>query len=205
MHKTKQQLIALLAVIVLAGCATKSPMTETIALPTPTDLANRELLAYHQQLQDMPNAEQVREAKRLVSAPTSPANAMKLSLLLVRSHGAAEMAQAQSLLEAVLHNAGPDAQPYHPIARLMIGQISNHKAELRKWEDQQTDQKKAEEQLERQSQQLRDCLKKSELQNERLEILRTQVKSLTVKLEALKAIERSLPNRPSTAVNGAPP
>ncbi|MGQ5524401.1 hypothetical protein ACUHMQ_14235 [Chitinimonas sp. PSY-7] len=204
MLQNKSLHIFLAALLCLAGCATKRA-TDPVVPTTLTDMANRELLAYHQQLQEMPGAEQAREAKRLSNAPTNPANAMKLSLVLARSRSTTDQAQAQLLLEAVLRNPGNDAQPYHAMAQLLVSQLSYHRAELRKLEEQLAEQKKLEDTVERQSQQLRDSVKKSEQQNERLELLRTQLKTLTVKLEGLKAIERSLPNRPTSAVNGAQP
>lgn len=196
------RLPALLLAALLGGCASRLPPVK-VEPASPTDLANREVLDYQQKLQDFSPAEREQELRRLSSAAATPANSLSLALLLARSRSSADLAQAQALLDAVQRK--PDAQPYQPLARLLSSLIAGLRSEQRKQEEQQGEQKKLEEQLERQGQQLRDSLKKNEQQNERLDALRGQLDALNLKLEALKAIERSLPSRPAPASNGVKP
>ena len=82
-----------------------------------------------------------------------------------------ELLRAQELLGRVLGNASAEAQALHPLARLLAARYG--------------DQRRLEEQLERQTQQLHDLQRKLDQTHERL--------------EALKAIERSLTSRPPAA------
>ena len=85
--------------------------------------------------------------------------------------------RAQALLQRVLGQNEPDARALHPLARLIAPQL----AETRR----------ADEQLERQAQQLRDAQRRIDVLNERLEAVRT--------------IERSLPSVPASGASSPAP
>ncbi len=87
-----------------------------------------------------------------------------------------ERIRAQELLARVLANPDPEAQALHPLAGLLAARY----VELRRLE----------EQLEKQTQQTRDVQRRLDQTTERL--------------EALKAIERSLTTRPPAAGASAP-
>ena len=85
-----------------------------------------------------------------------------------------ELVRAQELLARVLGN--PEAQALHPLARLLASRYG--------------EQRRLEEQLEKQNQQLREVQRRLDQTNDRL--------------EALKAIERSLTSRQPAAPASAP-
>jgi hypothetical protein len=146
-------------------------------LPDPGDVANRRLIGYHEQLRQMPAAELGQELTRLnalVSAnakEASPQVVMELSLALAQSRGPGELARAAQLLDPIVKSTHPEIAPWQPLARLLSVRFN----EVRKLEDQ----------LERQGVQLREAQRNLNQTNE--------------KLEALKAIERTLSARPPSA------
>ena len=126
------------------------------------------LLAYADWVRALPMLELLREIARLGN-PNSPIEQLQLALSLQQLHQAAESARAQELLNRILSNPSAPAQPLHALARLLTARYA--------------DQRRLEEQLERQVQQTRDVQRRLEKTRERL--------------EALKAIERSLTSRPA--------
>lgn len=105
-----------------------------------------------------------------------PVEQLQLSFALSQLRQLPELIRAQELLARVLGNA--EAEALHPLARLLASRYS----ELRRLG----------EQLDKQAQQIRDSQRRLEQANERL--------------EALKAIERSLVSRPpAPAVPAVPP
>jgi hypothetical protein len=155
------------------------------ALATPTDLATREMLAYHDRIRQLSPADVAREITRLGSeANAGPRSSFELALLLAQSRGSGDLARALGLLDALVRSSAPEAAPWQPLARLVAVRFA--------------EQRRLEEQIDRQMQQARD--------NQR------RVEQLNDKLEALKAIERNLTTRPGTNASpsapggkGAPP
>jgi len=131
------------------------------------------MLAYAERVRIMPPAELTQEAARLGDA-ASPETQVQLSLVLSQLRQLPELIRAQELLARVLGNT--EAQPLHPLARLLASRYA--------------EQRRLEEQLDKQNQQLRDVQRRLDQTNERL--------------EALKAIERSLTSRPPAAPASAP-
>lgn len=137
--------------------------------PPPTDTLVS-LLAYADRVRTLPAPELFREIARLGN-PATPAEQLQLALSLSQLHQAAELARAQELLNRILSNPSAPAQPLQPLARLLAARYA--------------DQRRLEDQLEKQIQQTRDVQRRLEQTRERL--------------EALKAIERSLTSRPPAA------
>jgi DNA repair ATPase RecN len=131
------------------------------------------MLAYAERVRVMPPAELTQETARLGDA-ASPEAQVQLSLVLSQLRQMPELIRAQELLARVLGNA--DAQALHPLARLLASRYA--------------EQRRLEEQLDKQNQQLRDVQRRLDQTNERL--------------EALKAIERSLTSRPPASPASAP-
>lgn len=105
---------------------------------------------------------------------------LEQALGLAQSRNPADMARALAMLEALARSPLPEQQPWQPLARLLVARLG--------------EQRRLEEQLERQATQLRDSQK--------------TVQQLNEKLEALKAIERSLTQRaapPPTALPSSAP
>ncbi len=144
--------------------------------PDPTalaDAATRQVLAAHERLRQLSAAELAREYLAAAERPLAPgpdaAAAMERALLLVLVNRpqAGDLARATALLEPHAKTPGP----WRPVAQLLLARVQ--------------EQRRLEEQIDKQGQQLRE-------QQRRIEQLASQ-------LEALKAIERSLNNpRPAT-------
>jgi hypothetical protein len=122
-------------------------------------------IGYAERVRALPPAELGQEIQRLGERGYSPLDAAQLALALGQTRSAANQARAQSLLLRLLADPTPEAQPLQPFARLLALQIA--------------DQRRADEQAERQAQQLREAQRRIEQLNDRL--------------EAVRAIERSLP------------
>jgi septal ring factor EnvC (AmiA/AmiB activator) len=147
-----------------------APLPEAVVFASGMTLR---MLAYAERVRVMPPAELTQEAARLGDA-ASPEAQIQLSLVLSQLRQLPELIRAQELLARVLGNA--DAQALHPLARLLASRYA--------------EQRRLEEQLDKQNQQLRDVQRRLDQTNERL--------------EALKAIERSLTSRPPAAPASAP-
>jgi hypothetical protein len=131
------------------------------------------VLAYADLLRRLPPAELPQEIDRLAVGDESPVRVMQLAMALAQSRVAANTVRAQALLQRVLGQDEAQARSLHPMARLLLAQL----AETRR----------AEEQIERQAQQLRDAQRRITQLNERLEAVRT--------------IERSLPPPPAAGAS----
>ena len=195
--------LALLLASAVSGCTTAAPSPQPpatpVALPVPAPpppapppalpplppvpapAAVRPadaVLAYSDQIRAMPPAELVQEISRQGDPGDSPTRLMRQAVALALTRTPINTIRAQSLLQRVTAQQSEEAQALHPLARLLLAQFSENR--------------RVEEQLERQGQQLRDAQRRIDLLNERL--------------EAVRAIERSLPSRPASApANGQRP
>ena len=159
------------ALLWLGGCALpQKPVVQEVRVEVPVhvtevlpaDAAARELLIYHARLRRMSPGELAVEVR--VREETLPGSAVRLALALMTSHGPGELARAQALLDQLQHDARPEAAPWQSLARLLADAVA--------------EQRRLEDQSDRATQQARDLQRKLDAANE--------------KLEALKAIERSL-------------
>ena len=145
--------------------------------PAPHVSVLETVLAFADRVRGMQPAELTQEISRLGDGSDSAARLMQLVIALAQTKVASNTQRAQALLQRVLGSNEPDARALHPLARLMAPQL----AEARR----------ADEQIERQAQQLRDAQRRIDLLNERL--------------EAVRAIERSLPSSPSSGASAPAP
>lgn len=148
--------------------------------PTPAPapaIEAAEVLAYADRVRALPPADLAQEVARLGEPPEAPVQALQQAVALAQTRVPANTARAQSLVQRVLAQTGAQAQALQPLARLLAAQIN-----------QQVEARRLEEQVERQNQQLRDSQRRIDVLNDRL--------------EAVRAIERSLPSRPAAS---APP
>ena len=130
------------------------------------------LLAQTDRVLKLPPAELAKEIARLGEAEeATPDTPLLLATALAQTRQAVDTARALGLVQRVLGNTSPAAQPLHPLARLLEARL--------------THQRRLEEQLERQGQQLREAQRRNDQLSERL--------------EAVRAIERSLQTRPAPA------
>lgn len=142
-----------------------------VAMVEPVDLAAQALLRQHERLLKLSPAELAQEVLPRDDAALAPAAASELALALITSHGSGELARAQALLDQVQRSDTPEARAWQGLTRLLSARL--------------TEQRRLEEQIDKLNQQARD--------NQR------RLDQLNDKLEALKAIERSLNARPATA------
>lgn len=147
--------------------ADQPPVPET---PSVTDPLQR-VLAQTDRIVAMAPSDLAKEIGRL-SAIEEDATDTLLLLAIALSHTrqAVDTARALGLVQRVLaDSASKDAQALHPLARLIEARLLQ--------------QRRLEDQLERQTQQLREAQRRNDQLNERL--------------EAVRAIERSLTTRPA--------
>jgi aryl-alcohol dehydrogenase-like predicted oxidoreductase len=136
------------------------------------------LLAYHDQLRQLSSGELSQEITRINATiaanaqAASPAQVLELALALVQNRANADVTRALAVLDPLVRSTAPELVPWQPLARLLMARLS--------------DQRRMEELLERQTNTLRETQRN---------LLQT-----SEKLEALKAIERSLNAKP-----GKPP
>ena len=186
-------LAALFAGVSLSGCVVPKPVPPPPPQPIVVapvvkcdppreaqDLAARHLLATEDRYSALNTADLAAEAARaLEGAPIE--QQMDQALALSMTHGAGDLVRAQGLLDQVLHNNAPQADPWRSLARLLAYRLG--------------EQKRAEEAAERNLQQLRDAQR----DNQR------KLDDVNSKLEALKAIERSLNTRQMPAASSPKP
>lgn len=149
------------------------------AQPEPADVAARRLLAYHEQLRQLSPQDLANEINRLNAAvsatPTAapPDAVLELALALAQQHNGGDVARAVALLEPIAKSSAPELAPWQPLARLLLGRV--------------LEQRRLEDLVNREAARNRDQQRTLQQLNE--------------KLEALKAIERSMSSRPT---GGAP-
>ncbi len=182
-------LAALLAACVSPKAPPAPPPAPVVVAPvvkcdpprTPEDLAANHLLASQDRLSALNTADLAAEASKPADASTTTEQTMDQALALSMTHMPGDLARAQGLLDQVLHNNAPQADPWRRLARLLSYRLA--------------EQKRAEDLAERNAQQLRDAQRDA----------RTKLDQLNDKLEALKAIERSLNTRQSPAASAPKP
>lgn len=153
--------------------------------PDTTDTPAAHVLAYHERLRQISSADLGQEVTRLSAALATngggPESVLDLALALGQTRNSGDLTRALALLDPIVRSNAPELQPWLPIARLIQARYA--------------EQRRLEEQVDRQVQQLRDGQRKLDQLNE--------------KLEALKAIERSLTTRPAppaaAAASPSPP
>lgn len=181
----RRQLAAALLVALLSACVSPPPPAPEAAEPeaaaetpeakaiAPDETAMLPLLRYGQATQRMSAAELARERASLAPTAPTPAIHVRLALLFGQARGVPDLPRALALLDGVLKSREPAAVALHPLVRALAG---NYQERL-----------KLQVQIERLSQQL------SESQLRNAELRET--------IDALAAIERSLPVRPAGIEN----
>jgi hypothetical protein len=148
----------------------------------PADQVSRQILGYHEQLRQMSAGDLGNEITRLnaivsansAAAPTGAV--LELALALSQQHNGGDVARAAQLLESVVKAGAPELQPWQPMARLLLARIA--------------EQRRLEDAFNREAAQRRDQQRTLQQLNE--------------KLEALKAIERSMTTRPGPGAGTVP-
>ena len=191
---TRAGLAAAFAALALAGCVTPKPpppppppppvVVAPVVKCEPArdaqDLAARHLLATTDRYSALNTADLTAEASRPLEGATIEQQ-MDQALAMSMTHNPGDLARAQGVIDQVLHNNAPQADPWRSIARLLAYRLG--------------EQKRAEDAAERGAQQLRDAQR----DNQR------KLDDANAKLEALKAIERSLNTRQSPPASSPKP
>ena len=186
-------LVAACAALSLAACVTPPPPPPAPPPPPPPapvgkcdpplearDVAARHLLATEDRFSALNTADLTAEAARNIENATVEQQ-MDQALALSMTHAPGDLGRAQGLLDQVLRNNAPQADPWRALARLLAYRLG--------------EQKRAEDAVERGAQQLRDAQR----DNQR------RLDDANAKLEALKAIERSLNTRQSPPASAPRP
>lgn len=136
------------------------------------------ILSYADKMRPLNGADLSAEISRIGDPGDSPVTQMQLALLLSQTRVPADLARALGLLQRVIANPSPEAQPLHPLARALAARY--------------VEQRRVEDDRDKQAQQARDSQRRIDQLNDRI--------------EALRAIERSFA-RPNTtpAVPAAAP
>ena len=132
--------------------------------------ATSQLLAWADRTRGLPSTELSLEITRLIEIPDAqriPANDLQLAITLGQTHVASDLPRAQASLQKLLANQTEDARALHPLARLVAARLA--------------EQKRVEDQLEKQNQQLRDQQRRIDQLNERLEAMRAIERSMAPK------------------------
>ena len=156
-------------IIVTPPPAPAAPAPAPVAQQPPPPAAAVLALDYADRLRAMTVPALAQEIARLGEPGAAPERQLQLAMALALTRVPSDLQRAQALLQRVLENGGDEARPLHPLARLLAAQYG--------------EQRRADEATERQAQQLRDAQRRIDQLNDRL--------------EAVRAIERSLSTRPS--------
>ena len=156
-----------------AAPVTTPPVQTTAPISPRAPDATTQMLAWADHTRGLPSTELSLEITRLLDIPDSqraPAHDLQLAIALGQTHLASDLPRAQAAVQKLLANQTEEARALHPLARLVSARLA--------------EQKRVEDQLDKQNQQLRDQQRRIDQLNDRL--------------EAMRAIERSLTTRPST-------
>lgn len=182
--------LGLLGGVLLAGCASAPPVAPTPSArhpavpidppvtppppippappPPPAAVPGASLasaLEAADRLRGLSANELQAELARLSALPPTPAQQLQLALGWMQTRQPGDSGRAAQALQRVLQDGSDEARPLHALARL-----------LQSW---QADSRRADEQAERQAQQLREAQRRAD--------------QLADRLDALRAIERSRP------------
>lgn len=149
-----------------------TPATDTAP---PATLSS--VLGYADRLRGLSGIELAQELTSLGEPGSAPALQLQTALVLMHIHQPAATARALGLLQRVVAHPAPESVPFKPLARLLANNLS--------------DQRRLEDTLDRQAQQLRESQR-------RIDVLSDQ-------LAAMRDIERSLtPRAPAPGAGRAP-
>ena len=176
-------------VLAVAGCQTPPPPPPPEPPPKPLvmevhcapavdedDVAARHFFTTQNRLSTLNTADLSAEANKPIE-PGSVEAQVDQAIALGLTHTPGDLQRAQAIVDQVIHNTAPQADPWRAPARLLASMYA--------------DQRRAEELAERNAQALRDAQRESQ----------RKLDQVNEKLEQLKAIERSLNARPGGAAS----
>lgn len=156
------------------------PMSSSAPQAAPASVPEGEaiarLLRYADRVRALTPTELNLEIAAIGDPGGAPERQLQLALTLIHLNQPVETARALGLTQRVADSPLPESEPLKPLARLLAQRL--------------LEQRKIEEAMDRQSAQLRDQQRRIDQLNERL--------------EAMRAIERSINNRPPAPAPAAP-
>jgi len=156
----------------------RAPATQPASLFTlMTQGPQAAMLSYADKVRPLGGGELNTEIARIGDPGDSPTTQMQLAILLSQTRVPADLARALGLLQRVIANPSPEAQPLHPLARALAARY--------------VEQRRVEDDRDKQVQQLRDSQRRIDQLNDRI--------------EALRAIERSFARPATTSAPAAAP
>ncbi|NCT97188.1 MAG: hypothetical protein GXD23_07455 [Comamonadaceae bacterium] len=164
----------------VAAAAAPAPQAPSLVQPASPSATEGEaaarLLRYADRVRGLSPAELSLEIAAIGDPGGAPERQLQLALALMHLNQPVETARALGLAQRVANSAAPDSAPLKPLARLLAQRLLEHR--------------KIEEALDKQNAQLREQQRRIDQLNERL--------------EAMRAIERSINNRPPAPAAPAP-
>lgn len=158
--------------------APSAPLPEPLnAQAPPLPDAVTSLLTYSERLRQLTPSELSAEIAVQGDPGNVPLRQMQLAMALMQTPQAVDTARALGMLQRVVGSQTPEATPLKPLARLLAHRLM--------------EQRRLEDTVERQGQQLRESQRR--------------IEQLTDRLEAMRAIERSLTTRPPAPSRPATP
>lgn len=153
------------------AAAAAAPGAEAVALARPPSAPLlAPTLAYADRLRSLSASELAAEQALIGEPGGSVERQMQLALVLAQSHVPVDTARALGLLQRLVASTAPEAAELRPLARLLIGRL----LEARRLEDQ----------ADRLAQQLREAQRRIDVLNDRLEAMRAIERSLTPRAPA---------------------
>lgn len=150
---------------------------QPVAIDLAASTALVPVLNYADRLRTLSAPELAREVAITGEPGNDPMRQLQLALALTYTHQPVDTARAMGLLQRVINHPDPGSNPLKPLARLLATRLQ--------------DQRRLEDTVDRQAQQLRDSQRRVEVLSDRL--------------EAMRAIERSLlPRGPAGGTNRTP-
>lgn len=122
-------------------------------------------MAHADRLRGLTSNELVQELTLLGEPGPVPSLQLQTALVLMQLHQPAASARALTLLQRVVAHPAPESAPFKPLARLLANSL--------------IDQRRLEETVDRQAQQLRDHQRRIDMLNDRLDAMRDIERSLT--------------------------
>ena len=128
------------------------------------------VLGYADRVRNLSSNELTQELASLGDPGTVPTLQLQTALVLAQLHQPAASARALGLLQRVVAHPDPESAPLKPLARLLAASLS--------------DQRRLEDTVDRQAQQLRDSQRRIDMLNDRLDAMRDIERSLTPRAPA---------------------
>lgn len=148
------------------------------------------MLSYAEKLRGLSPPEITAEIARLGEPGDSPTTQMQLALALAQTRVPADLARALGLMQRVAANPAPEARPLQPLARVLGARY--------------LEQRRVEDERDKQAAQLRDSQRRIEQLNDRLEALRAIERSVSRPNHAPAAPALPAPGTAPPAPRGAP-